>query len=169
MKLKNYMKEGQKLPLFGIGPHLIYGIGLFTAICIILSVYVLKIGNLTGSWVWAFRIAGGVLIVLGFIVWFIGALKSGMDESITENKLKTDGIYAWVRNPMYSGWWMLITGISLMWHNVFLIPVFFINWGIMTIVLKNTEEKWLADLYGSEYEDYKKCVNRCIPWKKRSR
>ncbi|SCX92711.1 Protein-S-isoprenylcysteine O-methyltransferase Ste14 [Lachnospiraceae bacterium XPB1003] len=169
MKLKNYMKEGQKLPLFGIGPHLIYGIGLLTVIFIILFVYVIKIGNLSDNWVWAFRIAGGVLIVLGFVVWFIGALKSGMDESVTENKLKTDGIYAWVRNPMYSGWWMLITGISLMWHNVFLIPAFFINWGIMTIVLKNTEEKWLADLYGAEYEDYKKCVNRCIPWKKRSR
>lgn len=169
MKLKNYMKEGQKLPLFGIGPYLIYGIGLLTVIFIILFVYVFKIGNLSGNWVWVFRIVGGVLIVPGVVVWFIGALKSGMDESITENKLKTDGIYAWVRNPMYSGLWMLITGISLMWHNVFLIPVFFINWGIMTIVLKNTEEKWLSDLYGAEYEDYKKCVNRCIPWKKRSR
>ena len=64
MKLKNYMKESQKLPLFGIGPYLIYGIGLFTVICIILFVYVFKIGNLSGNWVWAFRIAGGVLIVV---------------------------------------------------------------------------------------------------------
>ncbi len=24
--LKNYMKEGQKLPLFGVGPYIIYGI-----------------------------------------------------------------------------------------------------------------------------------------------
>ena len=23
--LKNYMKEGQKLPLFGVGPFLVYG------------------------------------------------------------------------------------------------------------------------------------------------
>ena len=166
MRLKNYTKEGQKLPLFGIGPHLIYGIGLFTAICIILFVYVFEVGNLTGKLVWAFRITGGVLIILGFIIWFVGALKSGMDENITENKLQTKGIYGWVRNPMYSGWWILITGISLMWHNVCLIPVFFFNWAIITIVLKNTEEKWLADLYGAEYEEYKKCVNRCIPWKK---
>lgn len=169
MKLKNYMKEGQKLPLFGIGPYLIYGIGLFTAICIILFVYVFKIGNLTGNLVWAFRITGGILIILGFIIWFIGALKSDMDESITENKLKTTGIYALVRNPMYSGWWIALTGISLQWHNVCLIPVFFVNWAIMTIVLKNTEEKWLTDLYGAEYEEYKTHVNRCIPWKRRSR
>ena len=169
MRFKNYTKEGQKLPLFGIGPYLIYGIGLFTAICIVLFAYAFKVGNLYGNWVWVFRITGGVLIVLGFIIWFIGALKSGMDESITENRLKTTGIYAWVRNPMYSGWWIALTGISLMWHNFCLIPVSVINWGIMTIVLKNTEEKWLADLYGTEYEDYKKCVNRCIPWKRRSR
>ena len=166
MRLKNYTKEGQKLPLFGIGPHLIYGIGLFTAICIILFVYVFEVGNLTGKPVWAFRIIGGILIILGFIIWFVGALKSGMDESITENKLQTKGIYGWVRNPMYSGWWILITGISLMWHNVCMIPVFFVNWAAITIVLKNTEEKWLADLYGAEYEEYKKCVNRCIPWKR---
>ena len=68
---------------------------------------------------------------------------------------------------MYSGWWLLITGISLMWHNIFLIPVFFINWGIMTVVLKATEEKWLRELYGQEYEDYCKRVNRCIPFKRR--
>ena len=67
---------------------------------------------------------------------------------------------------MYSGWWMLISGISLMWHNIFLISVIFINWGIMTVVLKATEEKWLSDLYGQEYEDYCKRVNRCIPWKR---
>ena len=42
MKLKNYMKEGQKLPLFGIGPYLIYGIGLLTAVCIVLFVYVFR-------------------------------------------------------------------------------------------------------------------------------
>ena len=23
--LKNYMKEGQKLPLFGVGPYIVYG------------------------------------------------------------------------------------------------------------------------------------------------
>lgn len=84
-----------------------------------------------------------------------------------EYSLKTDGIYAWVKNPMYSGWWMLITGISLMWHNVWLLASPLINWGIMTVVLKNTEEKWLLDLYGNEYAEYKKRVNRCIPRQRR--
>ena len=111
-----------------------------------------------------FRTAGIVLMVSGLIIWFMGALCSGMDESITDNKLKTDGIYAWVRNPMYSGCWILITGLSLMWHNAWLLIFIPINWLVMTIVLKNTEEKWLLNLYGKEYADYKSRVNRCIPW-----
>ena len=167
MKLKNYVKKGQKLPLFGVGPYLIYGIGLLTALFIVLFGYVLRIGILDGIWVWVFRSIGGVLMILGAVIWYIGALRSGMDESITENKLKITGIYSWVRNPMYSGWWIALTGISLMWHNIFLIPVFFLNWAIITLVLINTEEKWLLNLYGEEYSNYKKRVNRCIPWKRR--
>ena len=92
-----------------------------------------------------------------------GAVRSGMDDNIAENRLKADGIYAWVRNPMYSGWWMVLSGVSLMWHNAALLVTIPINWGIMTIALKNTEEKWLLKLYGQEYRDYCKRVNRCLP------
>lgn len=162
--MKNFVKEGQKLPMFGIGPYLIAGIGLVTLIGILLSVFCFRFGILEGAWTWVFRIAGIFLILSGIAVWYIGALRSNMDESIADNKLQTGGIYAWVRNPMYSGWWIFITGISFMWHNYMLLPFVFINWIILTVVLKNTEEKWLAALYGKDYEEYKKRVNRLIPW-----
>ncbi|MBR6309505.1 MAG: isoprenylcysteine carboxylmethyltransferase family protein [Lachnospiraceae bacterium] len=162
--LKNYMKEGQKLPLFGVGPYIIYGMGLVTVIGIVLFGYVFKIGILESPWTIVFRIVGAILIALGVVIWFIGALRSDMDESITENKLQTKGIYAWVRNPMYSGWWITMIGITLMWHNVWMLILPVINWCIMTVSLINSEEKWLLALYGKDYEEYKKCVNRCIPW-----
>ncbi|MBO4680727.1 MAG: isoprenylcysteine carboxylmethyltransferase family protein [Clostridiales bacterium] len=162
--LKNYTKEGQKLPMFGIGPYLIYGIALLNAAVIALAAYLFKTGTLGGAWILAFRIVGALGIVLGLPIWFIAAVRSGMDENITENRLKTDGIYAWVRNPMYSGWWFAMTGIGLMWHNIVSLPLFLIDWAILTVVLKNTEEKWLKNVYGEEYEEYKSKVNRCIPW-----
>ena len=162
--LKNYMKEGQKLPLFGVGPYIIYGIAMVNVIGIILLGYIFKIGTLYGPWVYIFRIIGTAFIVLGGVIWYIGALRSDMDESITENKLQTQGLYAWVRNPMYSGWWIALSGITLMWHNAWMIFLPVIDWAIMTVALINTEEKWLTNLYGKEYEDYKKRVNRCIPW-----
>ncbi len=164
--MKNYVKEGQKLPMFGIGPYLISGIGLLTLIGLILSGSLFKSGILQGSWIIVFRIIGIILMVLGFFIWYTGALRSGMDENISENILKTDGIYSWVRNPMYSGWWIIMIGLILMWHNAWLLIIPVINWGLMTIVLKNTEEKWLLDLYGKEYEEYTKRVNRCIPCKR---
>ena len=162
--VKNYSKEGQKLPMFGIGPFLIYGIAFLNAVVIILTSYVFKVGILEDIWVLIFRITGGIILVIGIIIWFIGAMRSSMDKNITENILKTDGIYSWVRNPMYTGCWFIIVGISFMWHNYWMIPMILVDWVILTIVLKNTEEKWLHDLYGKEYDEYKKRVNRCIPW-----
>ena len=39
-----------------------------------------------------------------------------------------------------------------------------IVFGMGAVTLKLTEEKWLLDLYGQDYADYRKRVNRCIPW-----
>lgn len=163
--LKNYNKDGQKLPLFGIGPYTIFGMGLVTLTGIILFGYVFNIGILETPWIMVFRITGALLIVTGIFIWFIGAVRSDMDDHIESNKLKTSGIYAWVRNPMYSGWWIAFAGITFMWHNIWMLVLPVINWIIMTITLINSEEKWLLDLYGAEYETYKTKVNRCIPWK----
>ncbi len=69
---------------------------------------------------------------------------------------------------MYSGWWIAFSGITLMWHNAWMLILPVIDWAIMRIALINTEEKWLLDLYGDEYADYKKRVNCCIPWKRRT-
>ena len=165
--MKNFVKENQKLPIFGIGPYLILGIALVSVIGIVFFCYVFTLGTLEGVWAWIFRIVGIIFILLGIVIWFIGAVCSDMDNHIIENKLKTDGIYGLVRNPMYSGWWFFIFGVSLMWHNVFLLVTPVINWLILTIVLINTEEKWLFNLYGDEYAEYKKHVNRLIPFKRR--
>lgn len=165
--MKNYIKEGQKLPLFGVGPYIVYGMAMVTILGIVLFSYVLKVGLLNAPWTYIFRVTGGLLVVLGAIIWYIGALRSDMDDNIAENKLKTDGIYAWVRNPMYSGCWFLINGISLMWVNTWVLITPVINWLIMTVALKKTEEKWLLDLYSDQYAAYLKQVNRCIPWKRK--
>ena len=162
--LKNFVKEGQKLPLYGVGPFIVYGMVMVTIIGIVLLGHVFKIGVLGSPWILVFRIIGAVLIALGIFVWFMGAMRSGMDDNISENRLKTDGIYAWVRNPMYSGIWIALIGVTLMWHNVLMLGLPVVNWLIMTIALINSEEKWLLNLYGNEYAEYKKRVNRCIPF-----
>ena len=137
--LKNYNKDGQKLPLFGIGPYMIFGMGVVNLIGIILFGYVFRIGILNAPWIIIFRIMGALLIVSGILVWFIGAVRSDMDNHIENNKLKTDGIYAWVRNPMYSGWWIVFAGITLMWHNAWMLVLPVINWIIIGTLVSDTK------------------------------
>lgn len=56
------------------------------------------------------------------------------------------------------------TGAILIAHNSFLLILPVLYWLEMTVVLKNTEEKWLTKMYGQEYLDYCMRVNRYIPW-----
>ena len=74
--MKNYVKEEQKLPLYDVGPMIVFGMGAVTAIGIILFACIWKIGVLEVSWVLLCRIARALLIVLELSVWFIGALRS---------------------------------------------------------------------------------------------
>ena len=86
----NFKKEGQKLPLFGVRPYLVWGIGLITVIGIILTYSAFKTGCIYGIGEEIFHVVGGILILIGVTTWYIGALCSGMDENITENRLKRE-------------------------------------------------------------------------------
>ena len=51
-------------------------------------------------------------------------------------------------------------------HNVWLLLLIPIQWVILTVVIRNTEEKWLYEIHGEAYKDYCARVNRWIPLKK---
>lgn len=155
------------LPIYGVGPF--YGIGVIflTVVGIIISVLgLLNSGMIHNTILVMVFITLGVLVIIGgFIVWKSAAVgKGSIDEYIESNTLCTTGIYRIVRNPCYSGIVMMCTGLLLIAHNLWLLILPFIFWIVMTIMLINSEEKWLKDLYGQEYIDYCKKVNRCIPW-----
>ena len=111
-----------------------------------------------------FIVLGIVLIIEGLVCFFGADFGGGLIKSIKSNKLKTNGAYAFVRNPCYAVYLLGSTGALLIAHNPVLLILPILFWLEMTIVLKNTEEKWLKELYGQEYIDYCKKVNRCIPW-----
>ena len=153
------------LPLFGIGPILCFPMAVISAIGIWLSVKGIIPGTISNSTcIWIFRVLGVLLLIEGFVCFFGADYNGGLIKSIKSNSLKTNGSYAFVRNPCYAVYFLGCTGALLIAHNVmlFILPVLF--WIEMTVVLKNTEEKWLLNLYGQEYVEYCKRVNRCIPW-----
>jgi protein-S-isoprenylcysteine O-methyltransferase Ste14 len=160
------MKKKEHLPLFGVGPIYVYSIAILTLLAFIsrnLSVF--EAGKLT-SIKSLLIILGGILIIAGAIMWIMAVIVSKVDDNIKKNHLVTTGIYAWVRNPIYSAFMIANTGIILIIGNAFFFVLPFVYWLFMTVLMKHTEEKWLHNLYGQEYEDYCKRVNRCIPWKR---
>lgn len=158
-------KKREHLPIYGVGP--IYGVSiiLITVLGIVLSLNgMLNLGKVSFLII-PFVILGIVIALFGFWVWYSAAFR--IDKYITRNKLCTDGIYAWVRNPCYSGIMLLCTGTLFMANNLILLILPLIYWIFMTILMKNTEEKWLYELYGEEYKEYCRRVNRCIPFPRR--
>ncbi|MBC2576704.1 methyltransferase family protein [Peptostreptococcus canis] len=158
------MNNKEHLPIMGIGPLIVIPQLLITTIAIIISrkgFFGFAKLNMTKL---PFMIVGILLIISGVIIWCFANFKTRIDKYIKENKLATTGIYSIVRNPIYSSFLLICTGFIMVENNMilFLIPI--ICWIYMTLILKNTEEKWLQNLYGSEYIDYCKRVNRCIPW-----
>ena len=79
----------------------------------------------------------------------------------------TTGIYSYTRNPIYSAFTILSLGLILIANNYFLLILPVLYYLFLTVLMILTEEKWLKEVFGSEYEEYKKKVNRIIPIKKR--
>ena len=162
--VRGFMKEKEHLPLLGVGP-IINGVQVvITIIGIILSYQ--------GYFVfWEFellniplKIIGIGLVVFGIYLNYSAKRKSRLFDMVTENKLITTGVYGIVRNPVYSAVLLVCTGAIFIVNNVVLFIVPIICWIYITVFLILTEEKWLVERYGQEYEEYCKKVNRCIPW-----
>ena len=62
--------------------------------------------------------------------------------------------------------WLSGIGITLTMHNMWLLILIPIQWVLLTVVIRITDEKWLYQLHGEAYKDYCERVNRWIPLKK---
>jgi len=158
------VNDKKHLPLFGVGPVIVYGQFVITAVAIVLVKSSETDFAELSSLKIPFMLIGIAFIVFGIYLDLSAKLKSKLFKNVTENKLVTDGVYSIVRNPVYSGALMMCVGAVLIANNLLLFITPVICWLYMTVFLINTEEKWLRDLYGDEYINYCKSVNRCIPF-----
>ena len=158
------MKKREHLPFMGVGPLIVSFQVAVTAVGIVLS----SMGYLSFSQFDALdiplKVAGTMMIFFGVYLYLSAAVKSKLFNNIAENKLVTTGVYAIVRNPIYSAFLLFCTGAVCMANNLILFVAPVLGWAFMTVVLKMSEEKWLKALYGEEYVQYCKRVNRSIPW-----
>ena len=166
MYLKSDQKKHQKIPTYGAAPYLYITLLVLNLTGWLLSQSVLESGLLKGGFKDLFYLIGFLLMAVATRIWWLSVVKSDINTSIQNNELKTTGIYARTRNPIYFSWWLCGIGITLTMHNVWLLLLIPIQWVILTIVIRITDEKWLYQLHGEAYKDYCERVNRWIPLKK---
>ena len=150
--------------VYGVGPLCVY-----TMVAMFLAAIVLHyLGYLASGSVPKLQIpmcmVGVMLVGFGIYLWIRAVLVDRVGDEILSNHLLTTGVYAWVRNPIYSAVAIALTGAALLWHNLWMLVLPVLFWLDITVLMICTEEKWLQNLYGEKYSAYCRRVNRCIPW-----
>ena len=84
------------------------------------------------------RLLGLLLIALGVFMWVHANFISRIDDGINSCRLVTTGIYAWVRNPIYSAIMSACTGVILLLGNLCFLILPFFFWLLMTVLLRST-------------------------------
>ena len=152
--------KNKHLSVWGIGPVYVSIILITTFILVIINkklpFYLFPIPMLS-------IIIGIILIFIGISLWISAVVFSKITSEIKSNRLVTNGIFAYVRNPIYSAFMFICSGIIILLNNVILFVVPLLYWLFLTILMIKTEEKWLKNIYKQEYIEYCKKVNRCIP------
>jgi len=116
----------------------------------------------------ALRMIGVALAIGATVCLVIGQMqlgsswRVGVDET-TRLGLRTDGLYAFCRNPIYLCWWIWTLGYVLLlptWVSVLVLVVltFAIHWYV------EEEEQYLSRAYGDAYLAYSQRVGRYVPW-----
>jgi protein-S-isoprenylcysteine O-methyltransferase Ste14 len=78
--------------------------------------------------------------------------------------LVTTGIYALVRHPMYSGFWLMALAQVLLLPNWIAGPAGLVGFGILFFGRVRREEEMMITAFGDEYRAYMGRTARVVPW-----
>ena len=116
----------------------------------------------------AWAVAGAVLTCVGvaIAIWartILGGNWSGLVTVKQDHTLVRTGPYTVVRHPIYSGLTLAILGTALAigeWRALVAAAVVF----VMFLAKSRTEERFMTEEFGREYEDYRRETNALIPF-----
>ena len=111
-------------------------------------------------------VAGFVLIVLGEAIRLSGVAAAGTvtrRRSRTVQRLVTYGIFAWMRNPLYVGNFLIWMGFTVISGVLWFLPVAVLLFAVEYTLIVRYEEGVLESIFGAEYLAYKHRTSRWIP------
>ena len=113
------------------------------------------------NWVFGF-----VFIVLGEAVRLAGVAAAGTvtrRRSRIVQRLVTYGIFAWMRNPLYVGNFLIWMGFIVVSGVLWFIPLASVLFAIEYTLIVRYEEGVLESIFGGEYLRYKAHTRRWLP------
>ena len=111
---------------------------------------------------------GTVLAFLGIVLVVLGwkeVYRRYWSRESGSGELITDGIYAYIRHPQYTGFLLITLGMLLDWATL---PML-IMWPIMAVLyyrLARREEREMEAEFGPSYRQYMQRTSMFLPWPK---
>jgi protein-S-isoprenylcysteine O-methyltransferase Ste14 len=109
---------------------------------------------------------GFLLIALGEAIRLAGVAAAGTvtrRRSRTVQRLVTYGIFAWMRNPLYVGNFLIWMGFTVISGVLWFIPVAIVLFAVEYTLIVRYEEGVLESIFGQEYLAYKDRTSRWFP------
>jgi protein-S-isoprenylcysteine O-methyltransferase Ste14 len=122
-------------------------------------------GTLDGD---ALRYIGLLAFVVGSLlrlaaVFALGARFSALVALQAGHRLKTDGVYRWVRHPSYLGALLAMAGWVLAFRSG--LGLMLVGLVVSLVLLRiRDEERFLASAFGEAYQRYRRRTWRLVPW-----
>lgn len=119
------------------------------------------LGTLFGAPEWVKLVIcqlGGFVMLIGLIIMGKGWKKIHR----AQGELVTDGIYAYVRHPQYSGLFLITIGMLIQWPTI----ITLVMWPILTYAyyrLALREEREVEEKFGEAYTEYKNMIPAFVP------
>jgi len=115
-----------------------------------------------------FFIIGSVFALTGLIIRVMSIMKLRQHFTYTVSKIENHeiietGLYKKIRHPGYLGQIIIFLGISVCLSNWLSVLLMFIPVVCGYLYRINVEEKFMAEMLGQEYLDYRKRTKRLIP------
>ena len=116
-----------------------------------------------------FVVTAGFIIALSgtifrsLVIGFAYIKRGGKDGCVYADNLVTKGFYAHVRNPMYIGNFLILTGLGIIYGSIYVYLIVIPLFSFIYLSIVVTEENYLKKQFGKEYEEYCKRVPRFLP------
>jgi len=83
------------------------------------------------------------------------------------HQVVAEGIYAWIRHPMYTSFFVLLAACFLLTAN-WLVGLFGLGYSLLIVGRAGQEEEMLIERFGDEYRAYMQRTGRFVPHRGRT-